>query len=550
MSNPLLEAALKYYDMGFSVIPITAGQKDPPYFSWKPYQTTRATKEQITSWWTKWPKANIAIVTGKLSNLFIADLDKYKEEYKEELALDFFPDSLITATSLSPQKGEHLYFSFPDNFKLSGRSDQKLAIDFRAEGNYIIAPPSINGTGTAYQWTNSIFDTPLAKVPDSYLAYIINNTIYGNVTQKDEVVTSCDINLEEGSRNQSLFHVANLLTRGGAKKQEVSFVLNLLAKQCNPPFSGNEIVTTCNSAMERAARKERNIMKEVEEYIAVTNGYFSVTDCYMLLQVVTKEEKASVRQALSRLKDKVIEKHGIKDGVYKRIEKDFKFIIFDENEPDEVEYPVELPLGLNDIAEVSQGNIILVAGEFNAGKTSFLLNILKDNKNKLPIRYISSEMRKSEFKKRFAPFLKPLSFWKQDNMTEYIMKSFDFHACIKPDALNIIDYMEFRESDYTKGAEYLTQIHDKLTTGIAVVAVQKKEGLRMPRSGDMIVEKPRLAISFSKYNSSGEDPQGICEILKCKMPKRGKIDGKKLRFEITNQGSRFRVLNDWGYLKF
>ena len=82
------------------------------------------------------------------------------------------------------------------------------------------------------------------------------------------------------------------------------------------------------------------------------------------------------------------------------------------------------------------------------------------------------------------------------------------------------------------------------------MAVQKKENLRMPRSGDMIVEKPRLAISLSKYNSSGEFPQGIAEILKCKIPKLGKVDGKKLRFELQKQGSKFHVLNDWGYLKF
>ena len=166
-----LEIALKYYDMGFSVIPIVAGKKDPSYVKWTTYQTTKASKEEIIEWWTKWPKANIAIVTGKLSNLFVADLDKYKKEYSEELALQFFPDSLLTATSLSPQKGEHLYFSFPENFKVGGRSDQKLAIDFRAEGNYIVAPPSVNGNGIAYRWLNSIFDTPLAPVPDAYILY-------------------------------------------------------------------------------------------------------------------------------------------------------------------------------------------------------------------------------------------------------------------------------------------------------------------------------------------------------------------------------------------
>jgi hypothetical protein len=550
MDNEFLKAALKYHDFGWSVIPLSPGSKIPPKgFEVIQYRSRFSTKEEIEGWWKENPRYNIGVITGKLSNLFVVDLDKYKPEYKEETVLQYIPDDIETAIDKSPRGGEHLYFQYPVDCDPTIHADSLPAVDFRGEGGYILAPPSIVDNKSA-SWIISPNGKPLAHVPDAYLSYIKNNIIYGNVTKKEDVVTSCYINLNEGTRDQSLFHVANLLIKGGAKKEETLFILKSLAKQCNPPFPENEIVTKCNSAIDRAERKERNLSKELDAYIAVTNGYFSVTDCYTALQVVTKEDKGAVRIALSRLKDKVIEKHGIKDGVYKRIETNFDFINFDENEEPETEYPVKLPLGINDIAEISQGNIVLVAGEFNAGKTSFLLNVLKDNKGKLPIRYITSEMSKSEFKKRFASFAIPLSFWKQDDMTEYIKKSSDFYSVIKPEALNIIDYMEFRDSDYTKGAEYLTQIHDKLTTGIAIVAVQKKEGQRMPRSGDMIVEKPRLAISFFKSIMGSENPQGTCEILKCKMPKLGKIDGKKLRFEIQQRGSRFHVLNDWGFWKF
>jgi hypothetical protein len=550
--SKFLEAALKYHDIGLSIIPLWEGKKAPSKLKeWGKFQIERPTRDQIIQWWTKWPDANIGIITGKVSNLFVADIDKYKNEYDEEIALQYFPDTIMTATATTPRGGEHLYFSFPNGFQQGGRSDGKLAIDFRSDGNYIVAPPSRNGNGRSYEWTNSIFDTRLAEVPDAYISYIKNNIIYSNVTDKKENVTSCDILLDEGSRDQTIFHFANLLTRGGAKKEEILFVLNLLAKQCNPPFPESEIVTKCHSAMQRAERKERNITAEVEDWVSVTDGDFSVTMCEQARQLVTKEERAAARKAISRLKSKgIIEKAGNRDGWYRRVETNFDFITFDEHEAPEVEYPVKLPLGLNDIAEISQGNIVLVAGEFNAGKTSFLLNVLNLNKSFLPIRYITSEMSKSEFKKRFASFGLPLSFWVQDSMTEYIKKSSDFHSVIKPDALNIIDYMEFRDSDYTKGAEYLTKIHDALTTGIAIVAVQKKEGLRMPRSGDMIIEKPRLAISLSKYASNAEYPQGIAEVLKCKMPKLGKVDGKKLRFELQRNGSKFNILNDWGYLKF
>ena len=547
MENKLLESALKYHDMGWSVIPLSAGAKVPPKgFSVIPYRNKLASKEEIEKWWSENPEYNIGIITGKFSNLFVIDIDT--EEGKQNIA-QYVPDSLITPTVETPRGGQHLFFKYPKDQNITIGAGKISGSDFRGEGGYVVAAPSVNGNGKSYSWVIKP-DQELADLPVLYINKI-NSIIYEGVTEKqNDLLQSVTINLNKGTRNDSLFHIAHTMMKGGAKKEDVSFTLNLLAKQCNPPFIESEIVTICNSILERAARKERNLTKELEGYIAVTNGYFAVTDCYMALQVVTKEDKGAVRIALTRLKDKLIEKHGIKDGVYKRIEKEFEFINFDDDEKLEVEYPVKLPLGLNDIAEVSQGNIILVGGEFNAGKTTFLLNVLKDNKEWLPLRYITSEMSKSEFKKRFATFGLPLNFWKQSELTDYVKKSSDFHAAIRPDAINIVDYMEFKDSDYTKGAEYLTQIHDKLTTGIAIVAVQKKKNQRMPRSGDMIVEKPRLAIAFSTLSSSNENPEGVCEILKCKMPKLGKIDEKRCRFEIQNRGSKFHILNDWGYLRF
>jgi hypothetical protein len=565
--NKLLEAALEYrFKYNWSVIPLSAYAKIPPKgFDVIQFRSRLADKKEIESWWADNPNYNIGIITGKLSNILAIDLDKYKSEYSEEVVLQYIPDSTETVIDRSPRGGEHLYFQFPTDFELSIHSSILPGVDYRGEGGYILAPPSVF-EGKASEWIIPPNGKPLPPAPDALLRFLKrNNNNYNNNynnnnpcagfsqngTEQKKTVTSCDILLNEGSRDQTIFHFANILVKGGAKKEEILFILELLAKQCNPPFPENEITIKCNSAMQRAERKERNIAREVEDYIAVTSGDFTVTSCYQNLCIVTSCDKAATRKAINRLKDaNIIEKVGNKDGVYRRIEKNFDFINFDENEPDEVEYPVKLPLGLNDIAEVSQGNIILVAGEFNAGKTAFLLNVLKMNKGKLTIRYISSEMKKSEFKKRFAPFMLPLSFWKQDEMTDYISKSYDFHTCIKPDALNIIDYMEFRDSDYTKGAEYLTQIHDKLNTGIAIVAIQKKEGQRMPRSGDMIVEKPRLAISLSKYDTPNDYPEGICSILKCKMPKLGKIDGKNLRFELQRQGSLFHVLNDWGFTRY
>ena len=557
--------ALHYCERGFSVIPIIPGQKKP-LIKWEQYQTQRADRDQIQKWWKQYPNANIGIVTGEVSDLFVVDIDT--EEGQNNL-LEYGFDTIVNPTVKTPRGGQHIYFKYPKGQEITIGAGVIKGTDFRGNRGYVLAPPSVNGNGNSYSWVIGLENGFSADLPLPYILKINsskNTAIYNNKyinnnnnnnpcageLQNDEpAVLQTVTYFDMGRRDNDLFHVANCMVKGGAEKAIISDVLERIIFSWGEKPKKEWVDEKVQSALSRSEKKEKNISQEISDFVGVTHGYFSVTSCYTALQAVTKTERTAVRVSLNRLKDKgIIERHPTQDGIYRRLEKDFEFINFDENEPDEVEYPIKLPLGLNDIAEVSQGNIILVAGEFNAGKTAFLLNVLRMNKGKLPIRYISSEMKKSEFKKRFAPFMLPMSFWKQDEMTDYIIKSYDFHTCIKPEALNIIDYMEFRDSDYTKGAEYLTQIHDKLTTGIAVVAIQKKEGQRMPRSGDMIVEKPRLAISLSKYDTSNDYPEGICSVLKCKMPKLGKIDGKNLRFELQRQGSLFHVLNDWGFTRF
>ena len=551
--NNLLKSALYYAEhFKWSVIPLSPGAKIPPKgFAVIPYRDRVATREEIESWWKENPNYNIGIITGKTSNLFVIDHDKHKSDYSEEEALKYIPDSIVTPTATTPKGGEHQYFSFPEEDITIGTAITP-GMDFRGEGGYIVAPPSVNGNGKGYEWVIKPTDVKLAAAPSTIINKI-KSTIYRGVTKNEndeegQLLQSVTINLNKGTRDDSLFHIAHTMMKGGASAQDTEIVLNLIAERCRPAFPKSEIKAKISSVLERAKRKERNIAKEVECYIAVTSGHHSVTSCYRELQAVTKEEKGSIRVAYHRLlKQGVIEKYGDKDGEYRRVEQDLDLIHFDENDPEEEPYPVKMPFGMMDLVEISEGNIVLIGGEFNSGKTTFMLNVLQMNKNLLPIRYLSSEMGKSEFRKRFRGFGVPLEWWKQDDMCIYIKRSSDFASAIDPDALNIIDYLEFKDSDYTRGAEIMTGIHDKLKKGIAVVALQKKEGVRLPRSGDMILEKPRLAITLTK--EKGELDIGIAEIIKAKNVKTGKCDGKRLRYEIKDMGSRFRTLIDWGWWK-
>jgi len=70
--NEILDAALKYHSMGYYVIPCKAKDKRP-LVEWKKYQNDPPSVEQIRSWWTTTPSANVAIVLGR--GKFAVDFD-------------------------------------------------------------------------------------------------------------------------------------------------------------------------------------------------------------------------------------------------------------------------------------------------------------------------------------------------------------------------------------------------------------------------------------------------------------------------------------------
>ena len=66
----MLKYALRYEAMGFCVIPLLPGQKEPA-IKWGEYQNRRSTPKEIMEWWKKWPNANIGVVTGQIGRAHV-----------------------------------------------------------------------------------------------------------------------------------------------------------------------------------------------------------------------------------------------------------------------------------------------------------------------------------------------------------------------------------------------------------------------------------------------------------------------------------------------
>ena len=120
-----LDAALSYLARGWCVIPVhsirsdrhctcsktacTAPGKHSRLLSWKEFQSEPPSIAQVTEWWTKWPQANIAIVTGHVSGLVVIDVD---HRHGGDISVKTL--SLAeTVTALTGGGGEHYYFAHP-----------------------------------------------------------------------------------------------------------------------------------------------------------------------------------------------------------------------------------------------------------------------------------------------------------------------------------------------------------------------------------------------------------------------------------------------------
>jgi hypothetical protein len=532
----------KYYrSLGWSVIPLSPGSKIPPKdFSPIPYRERYATDQELEAWFGG-GNNNIGIVTGKLSKLLVIDLDRAKPEYSEENTIQYIGDSIETPMVSTPSGGLHIYYKYPDGKNVTIGSNLLPATDFRGEGGYVVAPPSVNGKPNAYAWVLDVKDTSIKDLNTNLLYKLLNTStgIYtnsNNHANKDEHDSNA-LTFDRGNRDSSLFHVANSLIRGGMTDANARRVLEILANNCKPPFSPEETKIKIESALSRKEKRTIGLKEDIEEFISVSEGVFSVSDLRQGVSSVSRADGGAVRKVLQRLKQAgIIEKVGSKDGVYQRVIRNYE--VMDWLNAPTNDFHVNLPLGISDMVKIYPGNIIVVAGASNAGKTAFLLNVVKENMSHYPIYYMNSEMGPTEMRMRLGLFDDvPLKSWRFTP----IERSSEHHQIVDAEkAIYIIDYLEISDNFYLVSG-MIRQIHEKLKEGICIIALQKKSGSDIGRGGEGTLEKPRLYVSLDK-----DDQSNIAKIVKAKAWRDhgNNPNGKTIRYKLIN-GSNIKPISDW-----
>lgn len=517
----MLKSALWYRQhRDFSIIPVRQDKKS--LIKWQPYQAEKPSLEQIQEWWTgKFAGANIGIVTGAISNLTVVDIDSPAGLQAIEAIT---PDGMLTPTATTPSGGQHRYFQFYEGL---GNAVKFITdCDIRSEGGYIIAPPSQNGRGN-YAWINtlSIASIDISVIPEAYIhAYTYSNRLYTIDYREDynktqQTPTNSNTLFSRGNRDQNIFHLANILVKGGMPAEEIKQYLTFIARHCDPPFPENEIFIKIQSAIKRSTVAEKGLTEAVRDLIRQHEGNITTTNA---LQWTTNannpQERKKIQVIMSRLADEgLLKKTGRKAGEYRIISHDHEIQDWKNAAIEEVD--LTLPLGMHEAIKIVSGSIIIFSGVTNTGKTAFAMNIARLNCHRGQVRYLTSEIDDSEFRGRIDAYCHlnndTIDGWDVELIAKF--KPDALPDLIKPDGLNVIDYVEAPNGDFTQIVPLITDIHHALSGGICVINLQKKKGDEYGSGGQFVRNKAHLFCTLDIFDY----PVCECKIMKCKAPKYG-----------------------------
>jgi len=277
------------FDLGFSVFILPRGEKKPN-MSWKDFQVQPPTSQQISDW--HGAEANVAIVTGAVSDLFVLDVDSPEAQaLVDELNL---PETPTVRTS----KGRHYYFKNPPFEVRNTVRIKGVELDVRGEGGYVVGPGSLHPDGTQYQWEVTPGECAFAELPEAVLGLLTQDTSSTNLTSQTGRAKYLDagkysfwLNREvgeqlavlreatEGKRNDTLFKVAaRLANHAAALELDWEFVATTLRPTALAiGLTGSEIDTTLQSAWERGSKTPTEWLTIAQKwlYVATPDRFWS-----------------------------------------------------------------------------------------------------------------------------------------------------------------------------------------------------------------------------------------------------------------------------------
>jgi hypothetical protein len=251
------EAALGYLKRGWAVVPAGARTKRP-IVPWQAYQHQLPSEAEVSAWFERWPRANLAVITGTISGIVVVDIDPKNGGDRSLAALEARHGPLpVTIEAITGGGGRHIYFAHPGR-EVRNRVGLAPGIDLRGDGGCIIAPPSVHPSGKRYRWKA---DHAPGQVDLAPLPVWLEQPRFSSDGLKGHSTTYwrklVHEGVKEGQRNSSIASFAgHLLWHGVDPDVVLELLLAWNRVRCRPPLEDDEVIRAVKSIEHTHDRKE------------------------------------------------------------------------------------------------------------------------------------------------------------------------------------------------------------------------------------------------------------------------------------------------------
>ncbi len=291
---------------------------------------------------------------------------------------------------------------------------------------------------------------------------------------------------------------------------------------------------------------------KVKEYLKPLEGREVTLNAIRADLEIDKGSKAwqGIRNILFQISEQgIVRASGKRDGVWKVVKHVSTVPVFsiprERRPPVDLKFPrdrdtdLELPMAGKVI--IREGDLILIGGVSNFGKTTMSLNFLAENIEFEPV-LMGNEFT-SLVEKEYRPTPRFLSRLDAMNWVSWVYEDGgdrftllpvfeDFAENVVKDKINIIDWINIESGEHYLIGNILNGIKRANGKGITIAVLQKAQGMESARGGQFTKDFADLELLIDRHSNL----ESRITVGKCKESTEG-LTGRSWSFQIRNQGT-------------
>lgn len=299
---------------------------------------------------------------------------------------------------------------------------------------------------------------------------------------------------------------------------------------------------------------ERLSDKLVEYLLAARGRDVNLRDIRVFLKIEPgskDDQNLRVQMSTTLITRRIVKPSGRNDGIYRVLVPVEPVRWWDSNikeDPLDFKFPRcyedGSEFGIEDLVEVFAGDLILITGRSNYGKTVVALSIMGENLGLMPALLMGSEYTASDGKisPKFKRRMRRMNWveWMDEDKPRFTLLPVgsDYEDYVIPGYLNVVDWISL-PGEYYLIDRVMKAIKDRVGGGVGVLVLQKNKDAEFGEGGE---RTQRYADVELRIDAFGEN-ESLLTIGKVKAPK-GKATGRTWAFSIVDYGANLHNIRE------